>query len=282
MAGNLFSKHNLRLSVFLSMLICVLFPFMVRAEGIEFNVDSGYDIFGRSKIQAFLYQAGEKANFYVEETYYKTLDIEKIKEFSDSLKNLSRRGMCIIKFCCLGLSMDLSSASDMIAPALGSCCKNMLGLEVSLILGPLAVIDSKYASLIEPRRAVGLAAFFFAVFHITLVSGIYFSWQPLAALAFLPNIVAVPAAFVLLLAAITASDFAVQKMGMKTWKTVQRLVYIGFAFVLAHVLLVTNGAGSLGPLQICLLALAVAAIALQFYGFYLMRKRKGAVSTQPA
>ncbi|MCX6773168.1 MAG: ferric reductase-like transmembrane domain-containing protein [Candidatus Micrarchaeota archaeon] len=149
---------------------------------------------------------------------------------------------------------------------------------VSLILGPLAVIDSKYASLIEPRRAVGLAAFFFAAFHIVLVSGIYFSWQPLAALAYLPNIVAVPAAFVLLLAALTASDFAVQKMGMKTWKMVQRLVYIGFVSVLAHVLLVTNSASSLGPLQFALLALAVVAIAMQFYGFYLMRKRKGAAA----
>ena len=149
---------------------------------------------------------------------------------------------------------------------------------VSLILGPLAVIDPKYASLIEPRRAVGLAAFFFAAFHITLVSGIYFSWQPLAALALLPNIVAVPAAFVLLLTALTASDFAVQKLGMAKWKMVQRLVYIGFAFVLAHVLLVTNGAGSLGSLQLALLALAAAAVALQVYGFYLMRKRKGAAS----
>ena len=144
---------------------------------------------------------------------------------------------------------------------------------VSLIMGPLAVINPKYASLIEPRRAVGLSAFFFAAFHIVLVSGIYFNWQPLNALAFLPNIVAVPAAFVLLITALTASDFAVQKLGMATWKTVQRLVYIRFAFLLAHVLLVTNGAGSLGTLQLALLALAVAAIALQFYGFYLWRKR---------
>lgn len=146
---------------------------------------------------------------------------------------------------------------------------------VSLILGPLAVIDSKYASMIEPRRAVGLAAFFFAAFHITLVSGIYFGWQPLSALAYLPNIVAVPAAFVLLLTALTASDFAVQKLGMAKWKMVQRLVYIGFAFVLAHFLLVTWAALLSSPLQLALLALAVAAIAMQFYGFYLWRKRAG-------
>lgn len=147
---------------------------------------------------------------------------------------------------------------------------------VSLILGPLAVIDAKYAQLIEPRRAVGLAAFFFAAFHIALVSGIYFGWQPLSALAYLPNIVAVPAAFVLLLTALTASDYATQKFGMAKWKTVQRLVYIGFAFVLAHFILITGSILPSSPLQLALLALAVAAIALQFYGFYLWRKRAAA------
>lgn len=143
----------------------------------------------------------------------------------------------------------------------------------SLILGPLAVIDPKYAALIEPRRAVGLAAFFFAALHIILVVGIYFSWQPLAPLAYLPNVVAVPAAFVLLVTALTASDYATQKLGMANWKTVQRLVYVGFAFVLAHFLLVTGGKLQFSPLQLALLLLAIAAIALQFYGFYLWRKR---------
>lgn len=71
------------------MLFCV-FPLFVQASSTEFNIDSSYDISGRSKVEAFLHQVGERADFYVEEDFYQTLNIEKRQEFSESLKNLSQ------------------------------------------------------------------------------------------------------------------------------------------------------------------------------------------------
>lgn len=68
----------------------IIFPLSVKAEGITFNIDSSYDISGRTKIQAFLFQVGEKADFYVEENYYNTLNADQAKSFSDALKSLSQ------------------------------------------------------------------------------------------------------------------------------------------------------------------------------------------------
>jgi len=71
-------------------LIFFIFPFIVQAAEIEFNVDPSYDYSGRAKINAFLHQIGENAYFYVEDPYYQNLDIEKKKELSQALQNLSQ------------------------------------------------------------------------------------------------------------------------------------------------------------------------------------------------
>ncbi|MFH0943337.1 MAG: peptidoglycan-binding domain-containing protein [Candidatus Beckwithbacteria bacterium] len=65
-------------------------PFLVQATEGEFNVDPSYDYLGRSKVSAFLYQIGVSAYFYIEDDYYRKMDIEKIKIFSDALQNLSQ------------------------------------------------------------------------------------------------------------------------------------------------------------------------------------------------
>jgi len=65
-------------------------PFLVHATEGEFNVDPSYDYLGRSKVSTFLYQIGANAYFYIEDDYYRKLDIEKIKIFSDAVQNLSQ------------------------------------------------------------------------------------------------------------------------------------------------------------------------------------------------
>lgn len=67
-----------------------LFPFWVSATEGEFSVDPSYDLTGRSKINAFLHQLGEKAYFFVEEDFYKTLDIAERIEFTEALRNLAQ------------------------------------------------------------------------------------------------------------------------------------------------------------------------------------------------
>lgn len=71
-------------------LLFLLSGFFVKAAETDFNVDQSYDYLSRTKVPAFLYQIGDNAYFYVEDSYYKTLDAEEIKKFSEALKNLSK------------------------------------------------------------------------------------------------------------------------------------------------------------------------------------------------
>ncbi len=71
-------------------------PFFVRATETTFNVDPSYDYSGRSKVDTFLYQIGENAYFYVENDFYKNLDVDKRKDFSDAVKNLSQEFDAVI------------------------------------------------------------------------------------------------------------------------------------------------------------------------------------------
>lgn len=64
-------------------------PLISRATELEFNIDPAYDFSGRSKVSAFLYQIGANVYFYVEDDFYNGLDIDKKKEFSEAVKNLS-------------------------------------------------------------------------------------------------------------------------------------------------------------------------------------------------
>ncbi|VVC00018.1 Sulfoxide reductase heme-binding subunit YedZ [uncultured archaeon] len=152
-------------------------------------------------------------------------------------------------------------------------------LSVSLMMGPLAVMNPKYASLIEPRRAVGLAGFIFAVLHILLAISLELGWQLGVVFGYAPILVAVPATLVLLAMALSSSDFAVQKLGAN-WKRLHQLIYIAFILILAHFVLQSNGlfaktsAGTFVNLaEIGVLLVAFAAVLMQLYGFYLRRKR---------
>ena len=78
-----------KLNIIVIGLAFFIFPFIIQAAEIEFNVDPFYDFSGRSKITAFLHQIGEGAYFYVEDSYYQNLDIEKKTELSRALQNLS-------------------------------------------------------------------------------------------------------------------------------------------------------------------------------------------------
>lgn len=82
-------KMSTKVKTILIGLIFFAAPFFVQATIIDFNVDPSYDYQGRSKVTAFLHQLGTNVYFYVEDGYYKTLDIKEKKEFSEALRSLS-------------------------------------------------------------------------------------------------------------------------------------------------------------------------------------------------
>jgi len=150
-------------------------------------------------------------------------------------------------FLIIAATVGLASYQALFPLPGGIAFVRFLGLEaflllcVSLSIGPIATINPSYAQLIEPRRAVGLAAFLLTVGHVFLAVSIEYNWQLAIALTQMPIIAAVVAGAMMTLLAITSSDYAVKLLGMKNWKRVQSLNYVLFALSFAHFVLQSNG-----------------------------------------
>ncbi len=137
-------------------------------------------------------------------------------------------------------------------------------LIVAMMLTPLRMLFPGSGFLrwmIKRRRYIGMAAFFYALFHTVLyvinmgslqamlgeflALGIWTGW--LAMLIFIPL-------------ALTSTDSAVRKLGRR-WKTLQRTVYIAAVATLLHWIFVHN---NLGPALVHFVPLA----ALEIYRLY--------------
>ncbi|MCX8195198.1 MAG: ferric reductase-like transmembrane domain-containing protein [Candidatus Micrarchaeota archaeon] len=173
------------------------------------------------------------------------------------------------------------------APSPASAVIRFLGLSsffllcISLLIGPLAVFKPQFSSLIEPRRAVGLAAFVFLFFHYLLVAAVYFKFDFSKIIGMFDLAIAIPAFIIILAAALTSSDWAYAKLGAGRWKAIQRLVYVAFALSFAHFLLKANGlfqadgrpfAPNLA--EALLVLLGAITIAAQIAGFFAFRSRQ--------
>lgn len=143
---------------------------------------------------------------------------------------------------------------------------------LSLIIGPLYTIWPKeFGQIVEPRRALGIAAFIFIVLHYFIVISSYFNYDFSMVISETGLVIAVPALLIFLAMTLTSNNWAVGKMG-KHWKTLQRLVYIAFILSLAHFVLKANGLNpgaktGLNLAEAALLVLAAATIVLQIAGF---------------
>ncbi|MDO8647479.1 MAG: ferric reductase-like transmembrane domain-containing protein [Candidatus Diapherotrites archaeon] len=159
---------------------------------------------------------------------------------------------------------------------------------VSLIVGPLAVLNpEKFCALIKPRKAIGIASFAVVLAHFFLAfanfkadPAVFFS-SPSLSIAFF-------AFLILVLIALTSTQWALEKLGFFKWKTIQRLAYFVFALSLAHFLLSSNGLfvvfGSkvfVNAAEISMLALAGITIALQVLGFLKTRSLKAKRAETP-
>ncbi len=165
---------------------------------------------------------------------------------------------------------------------------------ISLMIGPLATIWPKsFALLIEPRRAVGLAAFVFALVHIAIAFGIILGGRIGMLFSTLSLELGVLAGILLFILAVSSSDYAIKLLGPGPWKNVQRFNYLIFILVLAHFLLrsaivstTSSGQTFVNLVDVFALLMAAAAIILQVAGFFTRRRmmaqnQKRAETPQP-
>jgi len=151
---------------------------------------------------------------------------------------------------------------------------------VSLLIGPLATIWPKsFALLIEPRRAVGIAAAAFAFIHILISLGLTFGWNLNVLLGTPGFIVVVPATILLFVLAVTSADYAIKILGPGLWKNVQRFNYLVFILSFAHFILKSNGLFTalqgktfVNLAEVFCILLGIVTVALQFAGFFTRRK----------
>ena len=94
MTENRFLKHNLCLSVFLFVLICVSLPLRAGADTLlekkDFFVDPTYDLTGRNKITAVLQRFTNQLYFYLDTAWWDSLSIDKQKEVNVAINDLSQ------------------------------------------------------------------------------------------------------------------------------------------------------------------------------------------------
>lgn len=144
---------------------------------------------------------------------------------------------------------------------------SFLLLSLTIAISPLVSLrPGVFAQLIEPRRAVGIAAFVFALFHFLLAGFFYFDFNPAKSLAQPALVVGAAALLIMLALALTSSDYAVRALGNSSWKLLQKLNYLAFALVFAHFIMKSNGlfgAKALNFAEVFLLLSAALAVALR-------------------
>ncbi|MEK7649455.1 MAG: ferric reductase-like transmembrane domain-containing protein [Patescibacteria group bacterium] len=131
----------------------------------------------------------------------------------------------------------------------------------------------RWAQYWRYRRYLGVSGFILIFFHVWGAlalyfnydfSVVYFSLNPLEN----PLVFGSIAFFILFLMAITSTDWAMQKLTPKVWKTLHRFVYIAYISAIFHFLrsapegMLNNAAGYL------LLTLTAAALFGQVYWFF--------------
>ena len=127
---------------------------------------------------------------------------------------------------------------------------------LSLILGPVSMIFNIH--LIEPRRAVGIAAFVFVLFHfigrIELITTVP---------------ITIPTVAILVILTLTSSDYAIKILGPVLWKNIQRLTYLVFIFSAIHFLNFSN----YNPVELFVSGVVILTIILQVIGFFVRRAK---------
>lgn len=133
--------------------------------------------------------------------------------------------------------------------AFGTCAFVMLS--IILCIGPLARLDKRFMPLLYNRRHFGVLTFAVAATHASYVINWYFVFSPTDPYVALLNsnidydrLLGFPfeafgvfTLFVLLLLAVTSHDFWLKFLTPPFWKALHMSLYVGYASLVAHVLL---------------------------------------------
>ncbi|MFH0961618.1 MAG: ferric reductase-like transmembrane domain-containing protein [archaeon] len=150
-------------------------------------------------------------------------------------------------------------------------------ITVTLLIGPLAVIwPQRFAQLVEPRRAVGIASFFLVLFHGILSLSFQLGWDFSLFFSYLPFTAGTIALAIFTPLALTSADWATKLLGTPVWKGIQRFNYLAFALSLYHFIFKANGLDLSRPnlVEFLLVIFALATIGFQVAGFFVVRRRK--------
>lgn len=127
------------------------------------------------------------------------------------------------------------------ALVLGSAFAGATFFSLSLLLSVLFKFWPRLAVHWRIRRYLGVAAFVALAMHGIWVwwylfggsvSGLFFSWNPILN----PMLLGILAMPILLAMAATSTDWAVRKLGSRTWKTLHQAVYVAYAGGVLHFL----------------------------------------------
>ncbi len=141
---------------------------------------------------------------------------------------------------------------------------------IALAMGPLAQLKPEW-NFVEYRRTFGVAGFTFAILHYFSVLNFFYQFN-LGALYFDLNPFKNPILFGTLAFLffiplyLTSTDWAISKLGFRTWKTIHRLVYFAFLFLIAHFVLI-NPPLLQNPAGYLLIAVSFTTLALELAAF---------------
>lgn len=117
-------------------------------------------------------------------------------------------------------------------------------LLANLAIGVLIALKIKMPSplrfLYQNRRFLGIITFFYLVMHLSFYLAMEgFEFKAIEQMYTKLYLIFATSAWILfLILTLTSNDFSVKKLTLKKWKLLHKVVYVGFALVAAHVLLI--------------------------------------------
>ena len=190
----------------------------------------------------------------------------------------------------VGISLATKQNADpMVVLMRGFALAAFVLLHVILSIGPLARLDTRWLPWLYNRRHLGVTMFGLAFVHGFLAMLYYHGfgivdpltslftggdWTSLSDFPFQP--LGFIALVILFLMAATSHDFWLAQLTPPIWKTLHMLVYVAYAFAVAHVVL-----GYLHTETRALPAVLVALGAVWIGGIHLIAGRKEAAADKP-
>lgn len=129
------------------------------------------------------------------------------------------------------------------------------------------------------RRYLGVAGFILIAFHVWGAMYFYFNFD-FATIYFSLNPIENPIVFgsiafyILFLMAITSTDWAMQKLTPKVWKTLHRFVYVAYVAAIFHFLKAAPDGVLMTPPGYLLIGITLAALFGHLYWFFKIIAKK--------